>query len=179
MTHAVQFERPPANSRAKSLVSRALLRGQLRFAIPVSLELSANTSSARQVKCSPDRTSQAAAGNGIFVVGDRRPKTCLRDETYAQRRKSRPHERKKSRPKMGLSASYRRSPAHPCVKSPGFNPSALTATSGSGPQASTLSFGAIRVAMIAAALAGSPSATKKTERTGGPPSNSSVVTRTT
>ena len=26
-------------------------------------------------------TSQAAAGNGIFVVGDRRPKTCLRDET--------------------------------------------------------------------------------------------------
>jgi hypothetical protein len=43
------------------------------------------------VKCSSDRTSQAAAGNGIFVAGDRRPKTCLRDETYAQRRKSRPH----------------------------------------------------------------------------------------
>ena len=36
-----------------------------------------------------ERTSQAAAGNGIFVVGDRRPNTCLRDETYAQRRKSR------------------------------------------------------------------------------------------
>jgi hypothetical protein len=35
------------------------------------------------VKCSPDRTSQAAAGNGIFVVGDRRPKTCLRDEASA------------------------------------------------------------------------------------------------
>ena len=42
-----------------------------------------------------ERTSQAAAGNGIFVVGDRRPKTCLRDETYAQRRKSRPHDREK------------------------------------------------------------------------------------
>jgi len=37
----------------------------------------------------------AAAGNGIFVVGDRRPKTCLRDETYAQRRKCRPHNREK------------------------------------------------------------------------------------
>ena len=81
---------------------------------------------------------------------------------------------------------YRRSPVfvspgagHPCVKSPGFNPSALTATSGSGPYASTLSFGAIMAAMIAAALAGSPSATKKTERTGGPPPNGSVVTRTT
>jgi hypothetical protein len=36
-----------------------------------------------------------AAGNGIFVVGDRRPKTCLRDETYEQRRKSRPHDREK------------------------------------------------------------------------------------
>jgi hypothetical protein len=81
---------------------------------------------------------------------------------------------------------YRRSPVfvspgagHPCVKSPGFNPSALTATSGSGPYASTLSFGAIMAAMIAAALAGSPSATKKTERTGGPPPNGSVVTITT
>jgi hypothetical protein len=41
------------------------------------------------------RRSQAGAGNGIFVVGDRRPKTCLRDETYAQRRKSRPHDREK------------------------------------------------------------------------------------
>src|SRR6516164_597470 len=40
-----------------------------------------------------ERTSQAAAGNGIFIVGDRRPKTCLRGETYAQRRKSRPHDR--------------------------------------------------------------------------------------
>jgi hypothetical protein len=68
---------------------------------------------------------------------------------------------------------------HPCVKSPSFNPSALTATSGSGPYASTLSFGAIMAAMIATALAGSPSATKKTERTGGPPPNGSVVTRTT
>src|SRR4029077_11507247 len=74
MTHAVQFERPPANSRAKSLVSRALLRGQLRFAIPVSLELSANPSSARQVKCSPDRTSQAAAGNGILSSETGAPK---------------------------------------------------------------------------------------------------------
>jgi hypothetical protein len=81
---------------------------------------------------------------------------------------------------------YRRSPifvspgaGHPCVKSPGFNPSALTATSGSGPYASTLSFGAIMAAMIATALAESPSATKKTERTGGPPPNGSVVTRTT
>jgi hypothetical protein len=34
-------------------------------------------------------------------------------------------------------------------------------------------------AMIAAALAGSPSATKKTELTGGPPPNGSVVTKTT
>src|SRR4029077_15838701 len=42
-----------------------------------------------------ERTSQAAPRNGIFVVGDRRPKTCLRDETYAQRRKSRPHNREK------------------------------------------------------------------------------------
>ena len=32
---------------------------------------------------SPPRRSQAGAGNGIFVVGDRRPKPCLRDETYA------------------------------------------------------------------------------------------------
>jgi Protein of unknown function (DUF3551) len=39
--------------------------------------------------------SGAAAGNGIFVVGDSRPKTCLRDETYAQRRKSRPHRSRK------------------------------------------------------------------------------------
>src|SRR5262245_43038142 len=30
-----------------------------------------------------------------FASGDRRPKTCLRDETYAQRRKSRPHDREK------------------------------------------------------------------------------------
>ena len=49
---------------------------------------------------------------------------------------------------------------HPCVKSPGFNPSALTAASGSGPHASTLSFGAMIAATIAAAFAGSPSATK-------------------
>ena len=33
----------------------------------------------------------------------RRSKTCLRDETYAQRRKSRPHNAK-NRPKIGLSA---------------------------------------------------------------------------
>jgi hypothetical protein len=37
---------------------------------------------------------QAAAGNGIFAAGDRRPKTCLRDETYAQR-----HTRDASRPR--------------------------------------------------------------------------------
>src|SRR5215475_7133928 len=29
--------------------------------------------------------AQAAAGNGIFVVGDRRPKTCLRDERPMRR----------------------------------------------------------------------------------------------
>jgi hypothetical protein len=39
--------------------------------------------------------SQAAAGERIFVVGDRRPKTCLKDEIYAQRHKSRPHVREK------------------------------------------------------------------------------------
>jgi hypothetical protein len=39
---------------------------------------------------------QAAAENGIFAAGDRRPKTCLRDETYAQRRKSRPHQSRKT-----------------------------------------------------------------------------------
>jgi len=49
---------------------------------------------------------------------------------------------------------------HPCVKSPGFNPSALTAASGSDPHASTFSFGAIIVATSAVAVAGSPSATK-------------------
>src|SRR4029077_20173562 len=52
-----------------------------------------------------------------------------------------------------LDASY------PCVKSPGFNPRALTATSGSGPHASTLSFGAIIAPTIALAFAGSCSAT--------------------
>ena len=36
-----------------------------------------------------------SGGNGIFAAGDRRPETCLRDETYAQRRKSRPHDREK------------------------------------------------------------------------------------
>jgi hypothetical protein len=46
-----------------------------------------------------------------------------------------------------------------CVKSPGFNPRALTATSGSGPQASTRSFGAIIAPTIAVAFAGSCSAT--------------------
>src|ERR1700757_1935676 len=39
--------------------------------------------------------AQPAARNGIFVVGDRRPKACPRNETYAQRRKSRPHDREK------------------------------------------------------------------------------------
>ncbi|WP_157793758.1 MULTISPECIES: hypothetical protein [Bradyrhizobium] len=48
---------------------------------------------------------------------------------------------------------------YPCVKSPGFNPRALTATSGSGPHASTLSFGAITAPTIAFAFAGSCSAT--------------------
>ena len=43
----------------------------------------------------PSAASRAAAGNGIFAAGDRRPKTCLREETYAQRRKSRPHDREK------------------------------------------------------------------------------------
>jgi hypothetical protein len=36
-----------------------------------------------------------AAGNGIFAPGHRRPKTCLRDETFAQRHKSCPHDREK------------------------------------------------------------------------------------
>ena len=49
---------------------------------------------------------------------------------------------------------------HSCVKSPGLSPSALTTASGRGPHASTLSFGAMIAATIAAAFAGSPSATK-------------------
>jgi hypothetical protein len=40
--------------------------------------------------------SGAAAGNGIFAAGDRRPKTCLRDKAYAQRHKSRPHRSRKT-----------------------------------------------------------------------------------
>jgi hypothetical protein len=49
-----------------------------------------------------DAVSQAAAGNGIFAAGDRRPKTCLRDETYAQRHKSRPHRSRKTRRKQAF-----------------------------------------------------------------------------
>src|ERR1700730_16449078 len=66
-----------------------------------------------------------------------------------------------------------------CLKSPGSNPSALTAASGSRPHASTLSFGAIIAPIVALAFSGSCSATKKTERTGGPPPDGSVVTSTT
>jgi hypothetical protein len=51
---------------------------------------------------------QAAAGNGIFATGDRRPKTCLRDETYAQRRKSRPHRSRKA----GRNRPFRRQVFH-------------------------------------------------------------------
>jgi hypothetical protein len=47
------------------------------------------------------------------------------------------------RHRNSLDASY------PCVKSPDFDPRALTATSGSGPHASTLSFGAIIAPTIA------------------------------
>jgi hypothetical protein len=42
-----------------------------------------------------ERTSQAAAGERDFCRRRQAPKTCLRDETYAQRRKSRPHDREK------------------------------------------------------------------------------------
>ena len=48
----------------------------------------------------------------------------------------------------------------PCVKSPRFNPSALTAASGSRPHASTFSFGAVMASIIALAASGSCSATK-------------------
>jgi hypothetical protein len=56
--------------------------------------------------------AQAAAGNGIFVVGDRRPETCLRDETCMQRHKSRPHDREKAGrkwafPQAGLHGEFR------------------------------------------------------------------------
>jgi len=51
-------------------------------------------------------------------------------------------------------------PDQPCVKSPRFNPSALTAASGSRPHTSTFSFGAIIAAMIAVAVSGFCSATK-------------------
>jgi hypothetical protein len=47
-------------------------------------------------RCLENRELQAAAGNGIFALGDRWPETCLRDETYAQRRKSRPHRSRKT-----------------------------------------------------------------------------------
>jgi len=48
----------------------------------------------------------------------------------------------------------------PCVKSPRFNPRALTAASGSRPNASTFSFGASIAPIIAMAASGSCSATK-------------------
>src|ERR1700680_2402182 len=47
-----------------------------------------------------------------------------------------------------------------CLKSPGFNPRALTAASGSRPHPSTFSFGAIIAPIIAVAFSGSCSATK-------------------
>jgi hypothetical protein len=43
----------------------------------------------------------------------------------------------------------------PCLKSPGFNPRALTAASGSRPHASTFSFGTIIAPIIALAFSGS------------------------
>jgi hypothetical protein len=51
-------------------------------------------SSTSQFRKAPARL-RAAAGNGIFAAGDRRPKTCLRDETCVQRHKSGPHDREK------------------------------------------------------------------------------------
>src|SRR6266403_5198360 len=48
----------------------------------------------------------------------------------------------------------------PRVKSPGFNPRALTAASGRRPHASTFSFGAIITPIVALAVSGSGSATK-------------------
>ena len=76
----------------------------------------------------------------------------------SERHASTPSRRRPS--SVGMRDGTGRSAAHPCVKSPGFNPSALTAASGSVPNASTLSFGAMIAATIASALAGSPSATK-------------------
>src|SRR5260370_38246937 len=65
----------------------------------------------------------------------------------------------------------------PCLKSPGLNPRALTAASGSRPHASTFSFGAIIAPIIALAFSGSCSATKRTERTVEPPPNDPLATR--
>src|SRR5215831_15719753 len=48
---------------------------------------------------------------------------------------------------------------HTLLNSPGFNPRALTAASGSSPYASTFSLGAMISAIIACALVGSSSAT--------------------
>jgi hypothetical protein len=50
----------------------------------------------------PCRRLRAAAGNGIFVVGDRRPTTCLRDEMRRDARAALTIA--KNRPKIGLSA---------------------------------------------------------------------------
>ena len=65
--------------------------------VPLNVGLHGMRSAIRQLDQVQLRVSEEMtfAGNGIFAAGDRRPKTCLRDEAYAQRRKSRPHDREK------------------------------------------------------------------------------------